>query len=258
MYAIVTAGGIPKPKDPLYEYTQGKSKSLLDVQGKPMIQWVLDALSQSQHIQDVIIIGLGPESGVTCAKPLHFCPNQGSMLQNILFGVGEVLKMDPSAHHALIASSDVPAVTGEMVDWIVQNALKTDDDVYYHVVPQAIMEKRYPNSHRTYTHLKGLDVCGGDINVVRTMSVKDKEVILGEIIESRKNPFKQASIVGFDLLLLLLLRQVTLEGAVERISRRLGIKGRGVICPYAEVGMDVDKPHQLEMMRADLAKMSHT
>jgi hypothetical protein len=27
-----------------------------------------------------------------------------------------------------------------------------------------------------------------------------------------------------------------------------------VICPYAEVGMDVDKPVQLEMMRADLAK----
>jgi len=27
-----------------------------------------------------------------------------------------------------------------------------------------------------------------------------------------------------------------------------------MVCPYAEVGMDVDKPHQLEIMRADLKK----
>ena len=29
MDAIVTAGGIPQPGEPLYEYTQGKSKALL-------------------------------------------------------------------------------------------------------------------------------------------------------------------------------------------------------------------------------------
>jgi len=34
----------------------------------------------------------------------------------------------------------------------------------------------------------------------------------------------------------------------------LSIKGRAIVCPYAEVGMDVDKPHQLAIMRADLAK----
>ena len=26
-----------------------------------------------------------------------------------------------------------------------------------------------------------------------------------------------------------------------------------MVCPFAEIGMDVDKPHQLEMMRADLS-----
>ncbi len=35
---------------------------------------------------------------------------------------------------------------------------------------------------------------------------------------------------------------------------RLNITGRAIVCPYAEVGMDVDKPHQLEIMRADLKK----
>jgi hypothetical protein len=38
------------------------------------------------------------------------------------------------------------------------------------------------------------------------------------------------------------------------VSKRLGLRGRAVVCPYAEIGMDVDKPFQLEIMRADLSR----
>ncbi|HAE60594.1 MAG TPA: hypothetical protein DCG54_14100, partial [Anaerolineae bacterium] len=87
MDAIVVAGGIPLPEDPLYTYTLGNSKALLDIAGKPMVQWVLDALSSAKSIENVIVIGLSAKSGVTCAKPLHFLPNQGRMLSNIVTGV---------------------------------------------------------------------------------------------------------------------------------------------------------------------------
>ena len=43
MDAIVIAGGIPQPEEPLYEYTQGIPKAMLNIAGKPMVQWVLDA-----------------------------------------------------------------------------------------------------------------------------------------------------------------------------------------------------------------------
>jgi hypothetical protein len=33
----------------------------------------------------------------------------------------------------------------------------------------------------------------------------------------------------------------------------MDITGKAVISPYAELGMDVDKPHQLEIVRAALA-----
>ena len=45
MHAIVTAGGAPTPKEPLYPLTRGDYKALLEIQGKAMIQWVLDALN---------------------------------------------------------------------------------------------------------------------------------------------------------------------------------------------------------------------
>jgi hypothetical protein len=43
-----------------------------------------------------------------------------------------------------------------------------------------------------------------------------------------------------------------IDEAANKLTARLKMTGRAVICPYAEVAMDVDKPNQLEMMRADL------
>jgi NDP-sugar pyrophosphorylase family protein len=38
MDVIIPAGGIPRPNHPIYKYTQGKPKALLDIAGKPMIR----------------------------------------------------------------------------------------------------------------------------------------------------------------------------------------------------------------------------
>jgi hypothetical protein len=37
------------------------------------------------------------------------------------------------------------------------------------------------------------------------------------------------------------------------VTEKMDITGKAVISPYAELGMDVDKPHQLEIVRAELA-----
>jgi len=258
MDAIVAAGGIPQPGEPLYEYTRGGCKALLDVAGKPMIQWVLDALGTSSEVDNIVLIGLEPDSGVTCPKKLYFMPNQGGMIENLLAGLSEVMVHNPSATYVLAVSSDIPALKGEMVDWAIKTAMETQHDFYYNVVTRQVMEKRFPNSNRSYTHLKDAELCGGDMNVFRAITADSHEALWNKIVDSRKNVFKQAALIGYDTLLLLLLRAITVEQAAERVSKRLGIRGRAVICPYAEVAMDVDKPHQLEMLRADLAQQALT
>ena len=51
---IVLAGGIPRPGDPLHAETAGGTKALLDVAGRPLAQWVLDALAQAEGIGRVL------------------------------------------------------------------------------------------------------------------------------------------------------------------------------------------------------------
>jgi GTP:adenosylcobinamide-phosphate guanylyltransferase len=254
MNAIVTAGGIPLPEDPLYPYSNGSSKALIDVAGKPMIQWALDALSDAKNVDNVIIVGLTSKTNVACRKPLHFLSNQGRMLANIVAGVHKVLEIDPKAEYVLVVSSDIPGIRAEMVDWLIDTAMETSDDIYYGVVPRQVMEKRYPQSKRTYTRLKDMEVCGADMNIAHVSMATEHLDMWEELIGNRKSPFKQAATIGLGTLTLLLAGKLTLQDAVERVTTRLGISGRAIVWEQAEPGMDIDKPHQLEIMRKDLAK----
>ena len=254
MDAIVTAGGIPRPEDPLYTYSHGDSKALIDVAGKPMIQWVLDALGNAKQVDNVIIIGLSPKSGVTCKKPIHYVSNQGRMLANIVAGVNKALEINKKTKYVLVVSSDIPTLKSEMVDWLINTCMETKDDLYYGVCPRDVMEARFPGSKRTYTHLKDMDVCGADMNLTHVRMTTEHLDMWESLIGSRKSPLKQAGIIGFGTLFALFTRRLTLEDAVQRVSDRIGIKGRAIVWPYAEPCMDIDKPSQLELLREDLMK----
>lgn len=257
MDVILTAGGIPLPEDPLYPYTNGDSKALLDIAGKPMIQWVLDALSETKHVENVIIIGLSPKSGVTCSKPMHFISNQGRMLANIVAGVEKSVELDPKSEYILAVSSDIPGINAEMVDWLIEAAMQTKEDIYYGVIPREVMEARYPGSNRTYTKLKDIELCGADMHIAHvSMALEpDHLQMWEELIGNRKSPLKQAATIGFGTLLKVATRSITLDELVTTVTKRIHITGRPIIWDHAEPGMDVDKPHQLELLRADMEKL---
>src|SRR5690349_3547629 len=119
MDAIVTAGGAPRPDEPLYAVTQGGFKALIDIQGKPMIQWVLDALNASRRVDRVVVVGLPVFTDLHYEKQITLIPNQGDMLANIRAGVFELQKINPKVEKVLAVSSDLPALAPKMVDWMV-------------------------------------------------------------------------------------------------------------------------------------------
>ena len=248
---MLTAGGIPKPDDPLYEFTKGQSKALLYVAGKAMAQWVLDALGASSSVDSVVVVGLDESNGLTCKKPLDFIPNQGAMLDNIIGAARKIAEINPAAHSVLIASSDIPTVTPEMVDWVVAQQ-QAGDDLLFNVVERSTMEARFPDSQRTFAKLKGIEVCGADMNIATMDTILAEDSIWPQIAAARKNPLKQASLIGFDTLLVVLLRLADLDGAAKRASKNLGINGRAIISPYPELAMDVDKVHHLETIRREM------
>ena len=252
MDAIILAGGIPTSEDPLYLASNGQSKALIDVAGKPMAQWVVDALDGAKSVDRIIIVGLSADVNLRSSKPMDFLPESGGMLANLTAGVEHLQSIDPSIQQVLLLSCDIPTITPEMVDWRVQGA-DPDSDLEYSVIQKETMDSRFPTASRSYVRLQDVEVCGGDMNVIHVRLVEDT-TFWEQMVTARKRPLRQAALLGFDLLFLVLIRRITINDAVKRVSNRLGLKGRAVISPYAEIGMDVDKPHQLELVISDLSQ----
>ena len=252
MDAIITAGGIPEPDDLLFGETGNSPKALLEVAGKSMIQWVLDALAGSEKVERVVVAGLPEDTPLEFPRPLTILPDKGSMLDNIQAAARVLIPFHQSEDFVLAVSSDIPTITTHHVDWVIEEVQRTPEEVFFGVIERETMEKRFPGSNRTYLKLKDKDLCGGDFNALRIKLISSDHLLWRKIVDARKSPLRQASLLGLDTLFLILLRRLTLEQAAVKIGRKLGISARGVVSPFAELGMDVDKPYQLELVRTDL------
>ena len=222
-----------------------------------MIQWIIDALNQSKQVENIVVVGLPIGTKLKSNKPVYYLEGGNTLMGSITNGMRKIVEIKPDTDYCLVVSTDIPAITGEMVDWIIDSANKPGIDIFYNVIPRQVMESQFPESKRSYIQFKDITVCSGDMQVFTVQKSLRGDSIWTNIVESRKFPFRQMVIIGFDLLFRMIFKKPTIEEAAKLVSKRLGIVGQVVISPYAEIGMDVDKPHQLQMVENALKKRTN-
>ncbi len=250
--AVVTAGWSPGEDDPLAEYTQGKPKALIPIAGKPMVVHVVDALAGSRYVQRIIVVALDPAAEVQFLVPIEHVPDAGGILANAEAGLQHALAHYPDLDAVLLSSSDLPTITPAIVDTFIEECLRTDHDLYYSIVERSVMEARFPESRRSYVHLREGDFAGGDLFLIRPSITLSQRDLWQSLAGARKNALRQARMIGLWPLFKLIIRRLSLAEAERRASKALNMRGRAIPFPYAEIGMDVDKPFQLEIARAEL------
>jgi GTP:adenosylcobinamide-phosphate guanylyltransferase len=256
MDCIVVAGGVPGPEDPLYAYTQGKPKALLDMEGRTMLERVMDALQTAEQVERIVVVGLGSAMGMQFLRPADkHIPDQGGMVSNVLAGLEWLRRTDPDVEAVLFCTSDIPTITGPIVDEFVARCEPFDKGVYYILVSAEAMERRFPHSNRTYVKLKGADVAGGDMAIARVEIVDDHEDLWMALSNARKHAWKLARIVGLGTLFRYLTRRMGFVQIEEKAEQIINRPIQIVLDPPAELAMDADKPAQVEMLRAELRRM---
>jgi hypothetical protein len=113
------------------------------------------------------------------------------------------------------------------------------------------MEQRFPGSRRTYLKMKGSELCGGDFNAVRLKAdLRGHSAVAQDLCGQKKppqtglppggrHPFPDFS--------------DSHSGAGSyQTGRETGGHRQGRDQPSRSWGMDVDKPYQRELVRADL------
>jgi len=226
--AVVTAGWSPSEDDPLAQYTQDKPKAL------------------------IVVVALDPAAAVQFPVPVEYVPDAGDILANAEAGLQYALDYYPDLDTILLSSCDVPTITPAIVDNFIEECFRTDHNLYYSIVERSVMEARFPGSRRSYVHLREGDFAGGDLFLIRPSMALSQRELWQNLAGARKNALRQARMIGLWPLFKLIARRLSLAEAERRGSKALNVRGRGVPFPYAEVGMDVDKPFQLEIVRAEL------
>ncbi|HZK18515.1 MAG TPA: nucleotidyltransferase family protein [Clostridia bacterium] len=239
---IILAGSVTK--GPLEECVSADYEALISIEGKTMVEYVVEALKQTGRINRIVIVGPPDElSPLFHDEVIHIVPCGSSIDENVLLGM-EFLNKDG---WVLIASSDIPLLTPVAVNDFLDNCTE-EADFYYPVVTRDSIERAFGDIKRTYVNIYEGMFTGGNILLFKS-AVAQKSLEKGrELINLRKSPLKLAGVLGLGFLLKFVTRSLKIAEAEKVVSRLLGVQGRAVISEFPEIGVDVDKPADLEIV----------
>jgi hypothetical protein len=209
-----------------------RSKALVPYRGRPMAEWVLEALAGA----GLSAIYVGENPGLS-PPPRLTLPDQGSLLANLEAALAQV------EGRVLVATADLPHLTPEAVSFVLERA--PEAALVYPIVPKERVEARFPGNRRTYARLREGTFTGGNLLLLDKPLFFRALPLAKEVVALRKRPLALARRIGWDILLKLLLGRLSLGELEARARRLLGVEARALITPYPEVGVDVDREEDL-------------
>jgi hypothetical protein len=217
-----------------------------------MVSFVAQALSASNQVNRIFVVGPVGELA-QCQLPPNTCVLAGgqTIVETIRLGMAAL----GHTQRVLVVTADIPLLTPEAVDHFLQQCAAVDADLYYPIVPKEVNERRYPGNKRTYVRLKEGTFTGGNIFLVNPVIVEHCMDVAEQFIANRKNPLKLCQMLGWSFVIRFLLGILHLKDVESRVSKLLGVSGAVVESPFPELGIDVDKPSDLELVRATFSRV---
>lgn len=232
--AVVLAGGDGAVLDPACRF-----KGLVPIAGKPMVEWVLDALNEAEEIGEVAVVVPTAEGlGGWVDRAAKIVVSDGSFVDNIVSGVSAFRTDRP----VLLVTGDIPALTPAAVDGFVRLSLAAGAQAAYPLIREADMNEQFPGGARTFVRLADGKVTGGNMMLIDPALVDRNREIGGRVFATRKNPLAMARIIGMRFVVRLVLGRLTATEVEEKLGELIGGRGVAIYTKEASIGADVDKP----------------
>jgi CTP:molybdopterin cytidylyltransferase MocA len=257
MTAIVLAGDRTKA-DSLINHSKVGCKAMIDIDGLPMVRRVLNSLRDSKVVNKIAMSG--PEAtefgrDETLAKWI----DAGEVIWNepgispSTSAYQAMQALDPE-ESVLLTTADHPLLTAEMVDAFGRQSLADDVDVTVGLAPHALVVEAYPGIKKTVLHFSDGDFCGCNLFAFITPEGRRAARFWRKIEQERKKPLVLIGLLGWWAVIRYRLGLLSLEEALAKLSKRLGLRMRAVILPYANAAIDVDSIADLMLVKGSLEK----
>ncbi|MBP2651067.1 MAG: MobA-like transferase domain containing protein [Firmicutes bacterium] len=240
--AIILAGGENNKL-----LNQGCFEALIDIAGKPMVTFVAEALAASGQVRRIFVLGPSEELA-KCQFPANTIVLEGgkSIVETIRRGMVELGHNEMT----LVATADIPLLTAEAVNDFLEQCQRVSADLYYPIVRKEINERHYPGVRRTYVRFCEGTYTGGNLFLVKPSIVDSCAQMADKIIANRKNPLRLCQLLGWPFVIRFIFGILHLADVEARVETLLGITGAVIQSPYPELGIDVDKLSDLELVRS--------
>jgi len=242
--AIILAGG--ENSEHLSRFSSQSYEAMIEIAGKPMVTFVANALAATPEVERIFI--MGPVTQLEhCVFPENVILLEGgqTITQTIQLG----MKALGHERKVLIVTADIPLLTPAAISDFLKQCAGHQADLYYPIVSRDTNNQHYPGNKRTYVRFKDGTYTGGNLFLVNPIIVTQCLQVAEQFIDNRKKPFKLCCLLGWGFVLQFLVGTLSVSKVKERVADLLGITGAVIESSYPELGIDVDKPSDLELVR---------
>ncbi|MDD3893537.1 MAG: nucleotidyltransferase family protein [Syntrophomonadaceae bacterium] len=244
--AIILAGG--ESSSDLKKIAPYDNEALIIIGNYPMIYYVYKAVRQSPMIRKIVVSG--PVDSLRNILPreenLYFVASGDNAVES-LANAADFLQKEGTTEKLLIMPTDIPFITAEAIENFINRCEESQNDFYYPLTSKEVNEKAFPGVRRTYVRLQDGIFTGGNLFLVKTKLVNDILDLALQLVIRRKNPLAIARLFGLGLVWKYITRSLSIATAEKRFFKVTGIRGKAIISPFAQIGVDVDKPSDLEL-----------
>lgn len=240
--AVILAGAPNTGK--LRDVNSEEWEANISIHGKPMIDYVLEALLDAEKVDAIVVVGPA-ELKSKLPDSVRFVLAGNTISENIFLSLDAL----EQKNKIMVITSDIPFIHAEAIDDFIKRCLELKGEVFYPLISKEANEQVYPNNIRTYFTLKEGTFTGGNLIIATPEAIHNSRWIIDKVIAERKKPWKIVKILGFMFILKFITRQLSLHEIELRASEILGYSGILIISPYPELGTDIDKPSDLSLAK---------
>jgi len=248
-------------EDPLARHCRVAYKCLALTAGVPMLVRVVDALSASASVGRIFIVLEDPAildsvPAVQAWRREHACAALAGAATPSL-SVLQALDQIPASLPMLVTTADHALLTPEIVEHFCAAARATDADVVAGLTAAEVIRAAYPDTQRTYLRFRDGPCSGANLFALLTPGSWSAVAFWRRVEQERKRPWRLARAFGLGPLIAYLCGRLTLDSALARASAVIGARVAAVRLPFAEAAIDVDKPADLALVEAILARRAN-
>ena len=240
---LVLAGSRGGEIDPVAAYAGVGHKALITLEGKTLLQRVLGAV----HAAGPERVGVAANDEAVKAAladarvvvlPTASGPSQS--VENGAHQLGFPLVVT-TVDHALLKPQWITQFLADTPDWADVAVLLASEDRVQAAAPQ---------TKRTYLRFRDGRYSGCNLFLLRNENALNVVHVWRKVEAMRKQPWKIAAMLGPSFLIRYLLNRLTLDEAVLKLGKLAKVKAAAVRAQDGLAAVDVDKPSDLDLVRA--------